>query len=107
MQVDVQRLEPCKVALNIQVPPERINEIADRVFDRYARRTTVPGFRKGKAPRKLAERYIDAAAVRQAALDQVIQDAFQAALKETGIQPYDQASVELKEFEEGQPLAFT
>jgi trigger factor len=107
MQVDVQRLEPCKVALNIQVPPERINQIADRVFDRYARRTTVPGFRKGKAPRKLAERYIDPAAVRQAALDQVIQDAYREALEQTGIQPYEQASVELNDFEEGQPLSFT
>jgi trigger factor len=107
MQVDVQQLEPCKVALNIQVPPEQITQTIDHVFNRFAKRTTVPGFRKGKAPRKLAERYIDVDAVREAALDQVIQDAFQAALKETGIQPYDQASVELKEFEEGQPLAFT
>jgi trigger factor len=107
MQVDVQQLEPCKVALNIQVPPEQITQTIDNVFNRFAKRTTVPGFRKGKAPRKLAERYIDVDAVREAAMDQVIQDAYQAALKETGIQPYDQASVELKEFEEGQPLAFT
>ena len=92
MQVDVQQLEPCKVALNIQVPPERINEIADRVFNRFVRQTTVPGFRKGKAPRKLAERYINAAAVREEAMDQVIQDAYREALKETGIEPYEQAS---------------
>src|ERR1700736_3865793 len=101
MQVDVQQLEPCKVALNIQVPPEQITQTIDNVFNRFAKRTTVPGFRKGKAPRKLAERYIDVDAVREAALDQVIQDAYQEALKETGIQPYEQASVELKEFEEG------
>ncbi len=107
MQVDVQQLEPCKVALNIQVPPEQITQTIDTVFNRFVKRTTVPGFRKGKAPRKLAERYIDVDAVREAALDQVIQQAYQEALKETGIQPYDQASVELKEFEEGQPLAFT
>src|SRR5438445_452328 len=107
MEVDVRQLGPCKVALNIQVPPEQITETIDSVFNRFAKRTTVPGFRKGKAPRKLAERYIDVDAVREAAMDQVIQDAYQEALKETGIQPYDQASVELKEFEEGQPLAFT
>src|SRR5438093_614144 len=107
MQVDIQRLEPCKVALNIQVPPEQITQTIDSVFNRFAKRTTVPGFRKGKAPRKLAERYINAVAVREAALEQVVRDAYQEALKETGIQPYDEASVELKEFEEGQPLAFT
>jgi trigger factor len=106
MEVDVQQLEPCKVALNIQVPPEQITQTIDSVFNRFAKRTTVPGFRKGKAPRKLAERYIDAGAVREMALEQVVKDAYQEALKETGIQPYDQASVELKEFEEGQPLAF-
>jgi trigger factor len=107
MQVDVQRLEPCKVALTIQVPPEQITRTADQVFNRFAKRTTVPGFRKGKAPRKLAERYIDVAAVREAAMDQVIQDAYKEALKQAEIEPYDQASVELKEFEEGQPLTFT
>ena len=107
MQVDVRQLEPCKVALNIQVPPEQITQTIDSVFNRFAKRTTVPGFRKGKAPRKLAERYINAVAVREAALEQVVRDAYQEALKETGIQPYDEASVELKEFAEGQPLAFT
>jgi trigger factor len=107
MQVDGQRLEPCKVALTIQVPPEQITRTADQVFNRFAKRTTVPGFRKGKAPRKLAERYIDVAAVREAAMDQVIQDAYKEALKQAEIEPYDQASVELKEFEEGQPLTFT
>jgi trigger factor len=107
MQVEVQQIEPCKVALTVQVPPEQITQTADKVFDRFAKRTTVPGFRKGKAPRKLAERYIDVAAVREAAMDQVIQDAYKAALKQVEIEPYDQASVELKEFEEGQPLTFT
>src|SRR2546422_9306525 len=107
MQVELQELEPCKVALNIQIPPEQVAKTLDRVFDQFAKQTAVPGFRKGKAPRKLAERYIDGDAVREAALDQVIKDAYQEALKETGIQPYEQASVELKEFEEGQPLAFT
>ena len=107
MQVDVQQLEPCKVSLTIQVPPEQISQTADRVFDRFAKRTTVPGFRKGKAPRKLAERFINVAAVREAAMDQVIQDAYREALKQAEIEPYDQASVELKEFEEGQPLTFT
>ena len=69
MQVDVQQLEPCKVALIIQVPPEQITQTIDSVFNRFAKRTTVPGFRKGKAPRKLAERYINAVAVREAALE--------------------------------------
>src|SRR5712691_8398476 len=72
MQVDVQQLEPCKVALNIQVPPEQITQTIDTVFNRFAKRTTVPGFRKGKAPRKLAERFINAVAVREAALEQVV-----------------------------------
>lgn len=107
MEVTVQQLEPCKVALNIQVPPEQIAKTADSVFNRFAKGTTVPGFRKGKAPRKLVERFIDAEAVREAALDQVVQDAYREALQQTGIQPYDQASLELNEFEEGQPLSFT
>lgn len=106
IEVQKEQLEPCKVALNIQVPPEQVARTLDSVFTQFAKRVTVPGFRRGKAPRKLVERYIDQDAVKEAAVEKLVRDAYRQALEQTGIQPYDQASVESPEFLEDEAFRF-
>src|SRR5829696_8648713 len=104
--VEQNQVEPCKVALVIQVPPEDVARTLDTVFNQFARQVTVPGFRRGKAPRKLAERYIDPDAVKEAAVEKLIQSAFRQALEQTGLEPYSQASVEAPEFLEDDAFRF-
>jgi trigger factor len=106
VSVEQEQLEPCKVALQIQVPPEQVARTLDNVFARFARNVAVPGFRKGKAPRKLVERYIDPDAVKEAAVEKLIQDGFKQALEQTGLEPYDQASVEAPEFSDDEGFRF-
>jgi trigger factor len=106
IEVQQEQLEPCKVALNIQVPPDQVARTLDSVFNQFAKRVTVPGFRRGKAPRKLVERYIDQDAVKEAAVEKLVRDGFRQALEQTGIQPYDQASVEAPEFLEDEAFRF-
>jgi trigger factor len=106
IEVQKEQLEPCKVALNIQVPPDQVARTLDSVFNQFAKRVTVPGFRRGKAPRKLVERYIDQDAVKEAAVEKLVRDGFRQALEETGIQPYDQASVESPEFLDDEAFRF-
>jgi trigger factor len=104
--VEQEQLEPCKVALQIQVPPEQVARTLDSVFNHFVRNISIPGFRRGKAPRKLAERYIDAGAVKEAAVERLIQDGFKQALEQTGLQPYDRPSVEAPEFSEEEGFRF-
>jgi len=104
--VEQEQLEPCKVALQIQVPPEQVARTLDSVFNHFVRNISIPGFRRGKAPRKLAERYIDAGAVKEAAVERLIQDGFKQALEQTGLQPYDRASVEAPEFSDDEGFRF-
>jgi trigger factor len=106
MQVDVQELEPCKVALSIQIPPEQVAKTLDTVFSQFVKQTSVPGFRKGKAPRKLAERYIDGEMVRQVALDRLLNEAYRQALDEKGLDPFAEPEVELDDFKDGEALTF-
>lgn len=98
-QVEQEQLEPCRVALTIQVPPEDIQKAMESVFSQYAKRATVPGFRPGKAPRHLVKRFIDEGRVRETALEQAMTNAYHAALKESGVEPYRDAEpkVELQE----------
>lgn len=100
MQVTVEQeqLERCKVALKILVPPEEVARAQDSVFKDYARHVTVPGFRRGKAPRKLVERMIDPGSLKEEAVEKLIRNAFRQALEETGLRPYGTPTVDSPEF---------
>ena len=50
MQVTKEPLEPCQVALTIEVEPDKVVHAVDRAYKEYAKYVSVPGFRKGKAP---------------------------------------------------------
>src|SRR5689334_16359167 len=105
VEVKKEELEPCKVALDVQVPPEQFQQQVDRVFNQLAKRTQVPGFRPGKAPRRLVEKMIDAERVQEMALERVVSEGYREALKQTGITPYGDPDLKLEEVEEGKPVA--
>lgn len=102
MPVQVQRedVDHCRVALTIQVPPEDIQKAVDSVFNQVAKRTTVPGFRPGKAPRHLVKRFVDEGRVREMAMDQALNNAYRDALKQTGVDPYREADPKVEMPEE-------
>src|SRR4051794_29556326 len=97
--VQQEQIDDCHIALTIQVPPEDVQRAVDSVFNQYAKRTTVPGFRPGKAPRHLIKRFIDEGRIKEMALDQSLTNAYRDALKQTNISPYPHAEpqVELPE----------
>ncbi|MHB0913632.1 MAG: trigger factor [Armatimonadota bacterium] len=106
MQVTLEQLDPCKVQLDIEVEADRVAETVEKVFREYAKHTTVPGFRKGKAPKNLVARYVSEESVRQRALEDLMPEAYMEALKEKDIDPYGDPSVEDVHFEKDEPLVF-
>lgn len=103
MSVTVQQeqIDDCHVALTIQVPAEDVQKAMETVFNQYAKRTSIPGFRPGKAPRHLVKRFIDEDRVREMALDQSLTNAYREALRQANVNPYPHAEpqVELPEEE--------
>jgi trigger factor len=103
MPVEVQKeeLDACHVALTIGVPPESIRKAMESVFNQFAKRTNVPGFRPGKAPRHLMKRFIDESRVQELAVERALGDAFREAVKQAGVEPYSEVEpqVELPEEE--------
>jgi trigger factor len=91
----------CRVTLNIDVPPEEIKKATDSVFNQFAKRTNIPGFRPGKAPKHLVQRFIDEGRVREMAMEQALTNAYRDALRQSGVEPYRFAEpqVELPEEE--------
>ena len=94
------------ILLEIELPPERLERSMDEATRRLARRTRVAGFRPGKAPRFMLERVLGQSAVLDEAVELLIQAAYRDALVEQGIVPLTEASVEVVQAIEGQPVIF-
>lgn len=79
--------------LDISVDGETFNNAVTKVFNKQKRNITVPGFRKGKAPRGMIEKYYGEGVFYNDAFEQVFPDAVEGAVKEAGIEivdnPYD------------------
>jgi trigger factor len=94
------------IVLEIELPPERLDRAVRDAVGRLSRRTRVPGFRPGKAPRPMLERVLGPGTILDEAVDHLVQDAYREALVEKEILPLANANVELVQAEEGKPLIF-
>ena len=94
------------ILLEIELPPERLKRAVDHAVVHLARRTKIPGFRPGKAPRNVLERALGPGAVLDDAVDHLVQDAYRDALLERRILPLTNAALEIVQAEEGKPLIF-
>ena len=94
------------VQLEIELPPERLERALGDAVRMLARRTRVPGFRPGKAPRSVLERHLGPGVVLDEAVDHLLQDAYREALIKEDILPLTNADVEVVQAEEGKPLIF-
>jgi trigger factor len=107
MQITRTTAPKSTVQLRIELPPERLDRAITDATRALARRTRVPGFRPGKAPRPVLERHLGPGVVLDEAVDHLMQDAYREALLQEDILPLANADVEVEQAEEGQPLVFT
>ena len=103
MKVTTERIPESQVVLEIEVEPERLERSLERAYRRLAQKTEVPGFRKGKTPRQMLERYLGRDAFVQEALNLLIPEAYNQALEEENIDAVDYPNIELLQEE---PLIF-
>lgn len=93
--------------LTIDVPVEDFEKALDKAFKKVVKTVQIPGFRKGKVPRKIFENRFGVESLYQDAVDIVLPDAYMKAVEETGIQPVEQPEVDIEEIEQGKNLVFT
>jgi trigger factor len=84
-----------QVVLQIEVEPERVEKSLDAAYQRLVQRASVPGFRKGKAPRVMLERHLGRDALLQEALDRLIPEVYREALEEQEIEPIEMPHLEM------------
>jgi len=103
----VEKLSPTRVRINVEVPFTELEPDFDRAFAQLAKQVRLPGFRPGKAPRKLLEARIGRGAV----LEQVVNDAlpgrYSEAVTSSELQPLGQPDIEITKLEDNEELVFT
>ena len=96
-----------KGTLTFDIDTATIQKGIDRAFTRTQKRISVPGFRKGHVPRTIFNQMYGEESLYQDALNDVLPDAYEAAIKEAGIEPVDQPQVNVESMEKGQPWTLT
>jgi trigger factor len=92
--------------LTVEVDEQAVAGSLDQAFKKVVKGVNVPGFRRGKIPRLLFEQRFGVTALYKEALDILLPAAYDAAIKETGIEPIASPEVEIERFEKGNPLLF-
>ncbi len=94
------------MALQIEVPQEKFSDAVEKAFRKLAPKVSIPGFRKGKAPRAMVERKLGKEYIWEEAMDIVVPDAYFAAIRDNKIEPIDRPQIEVVQLEDNKPFIF-
>ncbi len=106
MKVTVENGENQQVTLTVEVEATEVSKAVEKAVKRLSNRVNIPGFRKGKAPRKIIERNVGMDAIMQEAFDIVGPKAFADALEEQKIEPVSRPQIDIETLEDGKDLVF-
>ncbi len=106
MAMKWEKVEPNTGVIEVEVAAERFSAALDQAFKKVVRTITIPGFRKGKAPRKVFESRYGVQSLYQDALDIVVPGAYSDAVMEAQIEPVDRPKIDVLQIEAGKPLLF-
>ena len=95
-----------KAKLTFTIPAEQFDEALQNAFLKLRKRINVPGFRRGKAPRKMIETLYGESVFYDDAFESIFPDAYRAAVEEYDLKPVDQPQIELDEIGRGKDLQF-
>lgn len=105
MSSKLQKVENNVAELELVVEAAKFDAALEKSYRKNVKSITLPGFRKGKAPRRMIERAYGKTVFYEDAINFVLQDEYEAAIEEHKLDPVDYPNVEVKEAEEGKDLA--
>ena len=106
MKTSVEPLEGNKVKLSVEVEELEFEKAVDAALRKIAREVRIPGFRPGKAPRKLLEARMGKEGVRQEAMREALPDYYAEALRQTEVDAIAPPEIDVTSGQDEGPLAF-
>ncbi len=96
-----------EVKLEITVKAEKFDEAIKKVYFKSAKYFNIPGFRKGKAPMNIVEKYYGKEIFYEDAFNEVAGEALDEAVKENKLEVVSRPDIEVTQIEKGKDLIFT
>ena len=106
MSVKVEQVEKNVVKLTYEVSAEKFEAAMEKSYKKNVKNYNIPGFRKGKAPRKIVEKYYTEAVLYDDAVNFAFNDSYEDAVKEAGIEPVSHPEIDIEQIGSGKPLIF-
>ena len=113
MKVTQEKLPDSQISLNIEVSGDASRSTYDKVVQKLARSSNIPGFRKGKVPRQILIQRIGTQRIKAAVLEELIQTSLAEAIEQESIEALGNYELRSKfddliqQYQPGQPLTFT
>ncbi|MDD6214407.1 MAG: trigger factor [Firmicutes bacterium] len=107
MAVKSEQVEKNLIKLTFEVSAEDFEKAINKAYAKNVKKYSVPGFRKGKVPRAIIEKYYTEAVFYDEAINFVLPDAYTKALDEADITPAARPEMEIDEIKKGEPIKFT
>ena len=107
MSTTYEKISSNKVRLDFVVAPEDFEKGVQAAYRKLVKRINVPGFRKGKAPRKVIEMQYGAEVFYDDALEEIFPDLYRAAIEEHDLKPVDRPTLDVKKIGGSEPTEFS
>ena len=106
MKVSVEEISSIKKKISVEIPEDRIQQEVESFYKQLGREAKIKGFRPGKVPRNILERYFKDY-VKSEVIQKLMQESYPQALSEAGLLPVSQPVIDPGEFEEGKPFQYS
>jgi trigger factor len=106
MAAKLEQVEKNLVKLTFEVSPEEFEKAVNNAYKKNAKRFNIPGFRKGKAPKAIVEKYYGKGVFFDDAINMVLPSAYDAALKEADVHAVARPEIDVEEMKDGEPVVF-
>ncbi len=106
LKIDVEDLDSTKKRLQIEVPGEVVNREIDSAYRKLGKRVKVKGFRPGKVPRNILQRYY-ADYIENEVISTLINDTYFEAISDRDIKPVSRPTIDNGTLEEGKAFAYS
>lgn len=107
MSVKVEKLENNMAKLTIEVEAAEVEKALEKAFQKQKGKISLPGFRKGKAPRAMIEKMYGPEVFYDDAINAMIPDAYDNAVDECGEDVVSQPEIDIVTIKKGEPFVFT
>ena len=106
MNALLEKKENNKATLKIEIGEDKFEDAIEKAYIKNRNKFNIPGFRKGKAPKKIIELNYGEGVFYEEALNIMLPDAYEAAVKELDLEPVSTPDVDIEQLEKGKPVVF-